>query len=92
MSSGIGANTKKTKRISLALEEAIKIEMENSTWSNNSMNAGNLNASVEAVDQLSAAHSMLEDPPSQDEIQVDFSNLSPTHDFNPGHQTHIFPH
>ena len=70
VSSGIGTDANKTKSIAVALENAIQVEMENSTWSNNSMNAGNLNASIEAVDQLSAAHNMLETSPSLEEVQV----------------------
>ena len=68
--SGIGADSNKTSGIAEALEEAVNAEMDQSESLNTTMKAGNINASLEAIDELSEIHVKADKPPSQEEIQV----------------------
>ena len=70
MLSGIGADSNKTKGIANNLEEAVDGEMGNSPTSNDTLKTGNLNASVDAVNQLSIFHELYQELPSNDELQV----------------------
>ena len=44
--------------------------MDQSESANKTMKAGNINASLEAIDSLSEIHVKADEPPSQKEIQV----------------------
>ena len=50
--------------------------MDQSESSNTTMKAGNINASLEAIDQLSEIHVKADKPPSQEEIQVNLLSYS----------------
>ena len=65
--SGIG-DENKTNDIAESLKEAISSEMEDS--SNKRMKAGNLNASLEAIQSLVGAHELYHDTPYNHEVQV----------------------
>ena len=75
VASGIG-DSNKTLEIAEALEEAIDAEMDQSESSNTSMKAGNINASLEAIDELSEIHVNADKPPSQEEVAVKTHNIS----------------
>ena len=66
--SGIG-DTNNTNEIAESLKEAITSEMGES--SNGRMKAGNLNASLKAVQSLVGAHEMFSDTPYHQKVQVD---------------------
>ena len=68
--SGIGADSNKTKGIANNLEEVVNGEMGNSPTSNQTLKTGNLNASVDAVNQLSIFHELYQELPSNDELEV----------------------
>ena len=59
-----------TRAVADKLEEAINSELDNSSSSNNGMNTGNLNESIEAIDQISKVHEMFKESPSVDEVKV----------------------
>ena len=65
--SGIG-DTNTTKEITEDLKEAISLEMKDS--SNKRMKAGNLNASLEAINLLLRAHELHHNIPCNHEVQV----------------------
>ena len=75
IASGIGANTNKTQNVSKTLEGTIEAEMDNSEVRNQTMKPGNLNASLEAVDQLSKVHEKYQEPPSSAEVMVQYSSF-----------------
>ena len=82
--SGIG-DKNQTKDIAESLKEAISSEMEDS--SNKRMKAGNLNASLEAIQSLVGAHELYHDIPYNHEVQVDtrtlkFSKWAKTYNYN----------
>ena len=60
----------RTLEIAEALEEAIDTEMDQSESSNTTMKAGNINASLEAIDKLSKIHVKADEPPTQEEVEV----------------------
>ena len=70
MLSGIGADSNKTKGIANNLEEVVNGEMGNSPTSNQTLKTGNLNASVDAVNQLSIFHELYQELPSNNELEV----------------------
>ena len=74
VASGIG-DSNKTVEIAEALEEAIDAEMDQSESSNTTMKAGNINASLEAIDELSEIHVKADKPPSQEEVEVNLHNI-----------------
>ena len=65
--SGIG-DTNTTKEITEDLKEAIFLEMKDS--SNKRMKAGNLNASLEAINLLVGTHELYHNTPYNHEVQV----------------------
>ena len=65
--SGIG-DTNTTKEITENLKEAISLEMKDS--SNKRIKAGNLNASLEAINLLVGAHELYHNTPCNHEVQV----------------------
>ena len=65
----------KTLELAEALEEAIDAEMDQSESSNTTMKAGNINASLEAIDELSEIHVKADEPPSQEEVEVNPHNI-----------------
>ena len=75
VASGIG-DSNKTVEIAEALEEAIDAEMNQSESSNTTMKAGNINASLEAIDELSEIHVKANKPPSQEEVEVNVHNIN----------------
>ena len=74
IASGIG-DSNKTVEIAEALEEAIDAEMDQSESSNTTMKAGNIIASLEAIDELSEIHVKADEPPSQEEVEVNLHNI-----------------
>ena len=70
ISAGKDANPNTTKEVAQELEEALNRNMTNSSSSDNGINPGNLNASLEAIDQISMVHQMFDEPPSWDEVMV----------------------
>ena len=69
VASGIG-DFNKTVEIAEALEELIDAEMDQSESSNTTMKAGNINASLEAINELSEIHVKADKPPTQEEVEV----------------------
>ena len=74
VASGIG-DSNKTVEIAEALEELIDSEMDQSESTNTTMKAGNINASLEAIDVLSEIHVKADKPPSQEEVKVNPHNI-----------------
>ena len=70
MVSGIGADSNNTKSIADELEEAIEIETNMSEALNTTMKTGNINATLEAVDDLSKVHIKADIPSTPDEVEV----------------------
>ena len=71
ISSGKDASIETTKQVAQELEEALNGNVTNSSASDNGINPGNLDASLEAINQISMVHhQMFEEPPSWDEVMV----------------------
>ena len=70
MVAGIGADSNNTKAIADELEEAIETERNKSEVLNTTMKTGNINATLEAIDELSKVHTAADVPSSPDEVDV----------------------